>query len=89
MKNSLSFKNKLIFITIFAAALGITSLLPNNSPQGKESTQESDLTKNKSDSKSALTCDEYKSDLSVITQNQKENIASNSCLFIGCSGFNF
>ena len=89
MKNSLNLKNKLVVLILLTSALGMISLFPNNKTGDNKLTDKSNLQENNIGSKTSINCDDYKSDLSMISENQKENNSPDSCLFIGCSGFNF
>lgn len=90
MNETTTLKNKLILLVILSLAAGvIITFSPENNPKQINLAQNSNKTKDNLDNKNAINCyDNYNSELSMITKNQKVK-TTDSCLFVGCSGFSF
>lgn len=88
MKEELKIKNKLFLLVIFSAALGLLSTLTDSKIKKEKTADEPKIVKDKSNETSVNCSDDYKSELSVVLGNNKK-INQESCLFVGCSGFNF
>lgn len=88
MNSKVIMKDKLILLVILAITAGFLFQLPQDNTKQKGLNGYS-LKEEKND-KNAINCaSDIKSDLSLITENSKNRVAPNECLFLGCSGFSY
>lgn len=88
-KSSATIKDKIILLLILSLAAGFLFLLPQNNTKHNKLSENTPNTKANGD-KNAIDCErDTKSDLSAITDNERLKKIQDSCLFVGCSGFNY
>lgn len=75
-------------LVLLSSVLGLLSLFPESKIKKIKIAQDQELIKNNLGNNLINCSTSEKSELSVIIDNQK-NTNQESCLFVGCSGFNF
>lgn len=89
MIDKISIKDKLVLLFILSIAAGFLFLLPQVNTKQEKLSENTTKTKDNLD-KNNISCDNItNSELSSITDNDKLKKIQDSCLFVGCSGFNF
>ena len=89
MKQHNTLLNKIILLIILSIAAGMLSFLPQANSKQKELSKNS-LKIQENDQKDTINCiNPANSEISTLTEAQKNKIAPQECLYLGCNGFNF